>query len=110
VAEEMRRSDILCLPSFTEGSPNVIKEAMACGLPVVASRVGGVPDLVREGETGLLFEAGDASQLRSCLAKLVADGYLRQKMGAAAREHILVSGMTWDDTAKDFEDIFLRVL
>lgn len=110
VAEEMRRSDILCLPSFTEGSPNVIKEAMACGLPVVASRVGGVPDLVREGETGLLFEAGDANQLRTCLVKLVADGHLRRKMGAAAREHILVSGMTWDDTAKDFEEIFLRVL
>lgn len=110
VASEMRHSDILCLPSFTEGSPNVIKEALASGLPVVASRVGGIPDLVRHGETGFLFEAGNVEELRECIATLAANEALRIRMGRAAREFVMQSGMSWDDTAKDFEAIFDRML
>jgi glycosyltransferase involved in cell wall biosynthesis len=110
VASEMRNSDILCLPSFTEGSPNVIKEALASGLPVVASRVGGIPDLVRHGETGYLFEAGNVRELRECIATLAANEELRIRMGRAAREFVMRSGMSWNDTAIDFETIFNRIL
>lgn len=110
VASEMRRSDILCLPSFTEGSPNVIKEAMASGLPVVASKVGGIPDLVRHGETGFLFEVGNVEELRECIGTLAANEGLRMRMGRAAREFVMRSGMSWDDTAKDFEAIFDGIL
>ena len=110
VAEEMRRSDILCLPSFTEGSPNVIKEAMASGLAVVASRVGGIPDLVHDGETGLLFEPGNVEELRECMVRLAANEELRQQMGLAARAFVMGSGMSWHDTAADFEKIFDRIL
>ena len=106
VAETMKSSDILCLPSHTEGSPNVVKEAMSCGLPVVATRVGGVPDLVSDGETGLLFEIGNIDQLIEKLGIVVHDVPLRQSMGKKGRKKILDSGMDWKDTADQFDEIF----
>ncbi len=110
VAEIMRSSDILCLPSFTEGSPNVIKEAMASGLPVLATRVGGIPDLVNHGKTGLLFEPGNVRNLRQCLKELVQDPSLRASMGEAGLACLRKSGLNWDATAEDFDRIFRRVL
>ncbi len=106
VAEIMQYSDILCLPSHTEGSPNVVKEAMSCGLPVVATRVGGVPDLVTDGVTGFLFEIGNIDQMRGKLTLLIQDPALRQTMGEKGRKKILDSGMDWDSTAKQFDQIF----
>ena len=106
VAETMKSSDILCLPSHTEGSPNVVKEAMSCGLPVVATRVGGVPDLVTDGVTGFLFEIGNTDQLIEKLDLLVQDTALRQSMGEKGRKKILDSGMDWKDTADQFDKIF----
>jgi len=67
IALWMNACDVLCLPSLNEGLPNVLLEAMACGLPVVASRVGGVPEIVREGVNGLLTPAGDAAALAVAL-------------------------------------------
>ena len=62
-----------------------VLEAMAYGKPVVGSRMGGIPELVAEGETGLLFDAGDVGQLREHLDKLMAAPELRQLMGQRAR-------------------------
>jgi len=106
VAEIMRAADLLCLPSYTEGTPNVVKEAMASGLPIVATTVGGIPDLVKHGETGLLFEPGNVGELRLCLAKLVDDAALRLRMGAAGHARISESGLSWDAAAEDFDRIF----
>jgi len=110
VAKEMRNADLLCLPSFTEGSPNVIKEAMASGLPVVASRVGGIPEIVREGVTGLLFSPGDVGELRGCIATVAGDPSLRMAMGAEGREVVIRSGISWDSTAEEFDMMFANVL
>ncbi|MGA8831132.1 MAG: glycosyltransferase [Desulfomonilaceae bacterium] len=110
VAKLMRQSDILVLPSYTEGSPNVVKEAMASGLPVIGTRVGGVPDLVSHGKTGLLYEPGDVEALRECLFKLVKDGNMRVEMGRLSKEKLDQGGLNWDTTAADFESIFLRVI
>lgn len=80
-----RRASIGIVPSiFPDPCPTVAMEAMACGVPVVASRIGGLPDLVEDGETGLLVEAGDPGQLREALARLSADSPLASRMGEAA--------------------------
>ncbi len=109
VAELMRQSDILVLPSYTEGSPNVVKEAMATGLPVIGTRVGGVPDLVSHGENGLLYEPGNVEALRECLLKLVKDENMRVEMGRLSKRKLDQGGLNWETTAEDFESIFLHV-
>jgi glycosyltransferase involved in cell wall biosynthesis len=110
VARVMRTSHILCLPSYTEGSPNVIKEAMASGLPVVASRVGGIPDLVREGETALLFEPGSVEELRRCLLYFVTNPGMMEKMGSAGRELLMNRELSWDSTAAEFDVMFQGII
>jgi len=110
VAEIMRSADVLCLPSFMEGRPNVVNEAMASGIPVITTRIGGIPDMVREGETALLFEPGTVEQLRKHLETLVADADLRRKMGKAGHEFLTTSGVSWDATAEDFDVIFSGVI
>jgi glycosyltransferase involved in cell wall biosynthesis len=110
VGRLMRSSDVVCLPSHMEGRPNVVNEAMASGTAVIATRIGGIPDMVIEGETGLLFDAGNIEQLRQCLSTLVSDGDLRRKMGTAGREFLVNSGVSWDATAEDFDAIFSELL
>lgn len=73
------------VPSLLPDScPTVALEAMACGVPVVASRIGGLPELVVDGESGILFEPGDETGLRAAMATLLADEDARRAMGAAA--------------------------
>lgn len=76
----------LVLPSAQENSPMTIAEAMAVGLPVVATRVGGVSDMVKHGETGLLCEAGNMRGLTSCMRQLLEDPLLGNRLGDDARK------------------------
>lgn len=78
-------SDVFVLSSRSEGLPVSVLEAMAAGLPVVASRVGGVPELVEDGVGGFLVEPGDAAALAEALERLVDDRELRRRLGAGAR-------------------------
>jgi glycosyltransferase involved in cell wall biosynthesis len=73
------------LSSRSEGAPISILEAMAAGLPVVACDVGGVGELVADGETGLLVPPGDPARLSEALRRLLADPELRRRLGAAGR-------------------------
>lgn len=75
------QADIFVLPSYHEGLPMAILEAMACGLPVVSTRVGGIPELVSGGENGILVDPGDRPALLASLTTLLADPALRDKMG-----------------------------
>ena len=84
VSTWLRSIDIFVLPSISEAFSNSLMEAMACGCAVVASRVGGNPELVRHEQTGLLFEAGDAGGLAACLTRLAADAALRQSLAQRA--------------------------
>jgi len=81
--------DALVLPSSNEGTPVSAIEALAAGRPVVATRVGGVPDVVQEGEDGFLVEPGATGDLAARLAELARDPKLRERMGRAGRERVL---------------------
>ena len=81
--------DVFVLPSANEGTPVTAIEALAGGCPVVATRVGGVPDVVRDGEDGLLVEPGDEEALAAALRRLALDPELRARMGSASRERML---------------------
>lgn len=83
--ERFRTADVFVLPSHEEGQPMTILEAMAAGLPVVATRVGAVPDMIREGVEGTLVDAHDVPALAAALGELVRSGHLRRRMGSAAR-------------------------
>jgi glycosyltransferase involved in cell wall biosynthesis len=80
------RASVVACPSYREGYGVVCAEAMAHGRPVVASAVGGLRDLVVDGETGLLVPPGDRAALRAALERLLADRALRDRLGRAARE------------------------
>ncbi len=89
IRHHLRRAWIFAMASNREGSPNVILEAMAAGLPVVATRVGGVPELVEEGVTGILVERGDPQDLADALIDCLSDKAQRRAMGLKARERVL---------------------
>jgi glycosyltransferase involved in cell wall biosynthesis len=81
-------ADIMALPSLTEGLPNIVLEASAAGVPVVATAVGGTPEAVVDGETGLLVAAEDPVALADAINKLLADPARRERMGRAGREFV----------------------
>ena len=85
---EIAGADLLVLPSFMEGLPIVLMEAMALGVPVVASRVAGVPELIKDGVEGLLFRPSDWADLFDKMSTLLSDGDLRVRTVAAARAKI----------------------
>jgi glycosyltransferase involved in cell wall biosynthesis len=84
VADWMRRIDVFALTSETESFPNALLEAMACGCCVIGSRVGGVPELIRDRETGVLVPPGDAGALADALRTLITDRQRRRSLGEAA--------------------------
>ncbi len=87
VAQSMRAIDIFVLSSESESFPNALLEAMACGCSVIGSNVGGIPELISPGKSGLLFRSGDSADLAAQLQRVIADSALRQQLSrnAAAR-------------------------
>jgi glycosyltransferase involved in cell wall biosynthesis len=88
VLNRYRRAAVVVCPSRRDGFPVACAEAMAHGRPVVASAVGGLPDMVVDGETGLLVPPRDPAALRAAIDRLLADPDLRRRLGHAARERI----------------------
>ena len=89
VAGYYRLFDAFLLPSVNEGTPVSAIESLASGTPVVANRVGGVPDVVRDGVDGFLVEAGDVEGAAERLATLAFDPALRARLGEAGRGRVL---------------------
>jgi glycosyltransferase involved in cell wall biosynthesis len=105
----LNASDLFVLSSRWEGNPLSVMEAMAAGLPVVSTAVGGVPELVREGETGLLVPSGDAAALARALQALVDDPARREAMGKAARQHA-ITHFDIRHTVRQYEALYERLL
>ncbi len=105
VTDFLHITDIFVLPSLQEGMPNSLLEAMACGLPVIASKIGGVVDVVEDGKSGILFEAGDVSGLASAMIRLLKDTELRQRLGAEARKRI-VDNFSIDGIADEYIKLY----
>lgn len=80
--------DVFCLPSFAEGVPVVYMEAMAVGLPVVATRIAGVPELIEDGQSGLLVPPGRADAVADALRRLALDHELRRRLAEAGRRSV----------------------
>jgi glycosyltransferase involved in cell wall biosynthesis len=85
---EIARADMLALPSFLEGLPIVLMEAMAMGVPVVATRVAGIPELVVDDVTGLLFTPANWQELAACMKRLLNDEALRNRLATAGRSKV----------------------
>lgn len=97
--------DTFVLSSISEGCSNVLLEAMACGVPVVATETGGIPELVTHGKNGLLFPVGDAAALGRCLHSLYRDNALRSSLIDAAQQRI-ATDFTLEKTVKGYEQIY----
>jgi len=88
LADLYRRASVFVMPSFYETFGISVIEAMAFGLPVVATRTGGLPEVVEDGVTGILVPTGDAEALADALIRLLRDPDLRQRMGQAGQERV----------------------
>jgi glycosyltransferase involved in cell wall biosynthesis len=109
VADLLAASDAFVLPSISEAFPNSAIEAMAAGLPVVASATGGLLDLIEHGRTGLLFEPGDADALADALAGLLCDRARAARLGDAARDEV-TARYSFERMVRTFEDLYLAGL
>jgi glycosyltransferase involved in cell wall biosynthesis len=105
VAACLAAADVFCLPSFAEGVPVVLMEAMQAGLPVVATRVMGIPELVDEELSGLLVPPGRSEPLAAALARLAGDAPLRQRLGAAGAQTVR-ERFDVDDSAARLTELF----
>jgi glycosyltransferase involved in cell wall biosynthesis len=109
VMQAWQRSLFGTVPSTClDASPTVTLEAMACGKPVIGSNIGGIPDQIVEGETGLLIPPGDAGALRAALMRLITDESLRLRMGAAAK--LRVDQFRASNVVHKIEEMYLSIL
>ncbi|MDT4897817.1 MAG: L-malate glycosyltransferase [Acidobacteriota bacterium] len=109
ISDYLSASDVLLLPSEQESFGLAALEAMACEVPVIASRVGGIPEVVTDGETGFLSEVGDVEKMSADAARLAADEELRREMGRRARESA-ISRYSTDLVIPQYINFYERVL
>ncbi len=107
-AECLRSIDIFVLPSRSEAFSNSLLEAMACGCCPVATRIGGNLELIRDGENGMLFDAGDAEQLCQVLQRLIENPALRRSLSAQARS--VAEGFSIGAAARRMEAIYTELI
>jgi L-malate glycosyltransferase len=105
----LRAADVLVLPSKMEGLGSVLWEAMACRLPVVACAAGGIPEVVADGETGLLVPVGDADALANALARVLADPALAHTLGENGRARFQQLGTT-DTLVRRYLEVYAELL
>ena len=108
VVSYYQNADILVNPSLSESFGRSLIEAMSCCVPVVATRAGGMPDVVGDGKTGLLVESNDPDGLAGAILQLLSDDELRSSMGQAGRRRVLEL-FTWEklveNLSRNYEEI-----
>jgi glycosyltransferase involved in cell wall biosynthesis len=109
VPAHLAETDIFVLPSRSESFPNAILEAMAAGLPVIASGVGGILELIDDGRTGLLVPPGEADALAARIMHLMDDAAEGARLGAAARADA-TARFSFDRMVAGFQDVYLTEL
>jgi glycosyltransferase involved in cell wall biosynthesis len=108
VQDYMNRAEVFVLPSLSEGFPVTILEAMACGLPVVATRVGGIPDIIEDGTNGYLVDARDQEQIAEALLRVLQDKMLQKIMSNNNRKS--AEKYRWDTVAATLEGVYQNSL
>jgi len=103
--EAIAEADVLVLPSRTEGIPRVIIEAFLFGKPVIASRVGGIPDVVKDNENGILIEPADSKELTRAVLRIANNTKLREALGVRAQAYAKTLP-TWDELSRDIISIY----
>jgi len=109
VDELMRQASLFVRPSYLEGMPLTVLEAMASGLPVVATPVGGTPEIVSDEDTGYLVSVGDRDALAGAISSLLDDPVGTARMGARGRQ-IVETGYSWDRAVERTEAVYREVI
>lgn len=109
VADVLRGCDIFVRPSLMEGMPLTVLEAMACGVPVVATPVGGTPEVVQDEHTGLLVPTADVGELSIALVRLAQQQQLRERLGEAGRR-LVCSDFTWDGVVEKNLEVYRQAV
>lgn len=107
VVDFLHAGDIFVLPSLQEGMPNSLLEAMSCGLPIVATRIGGVVDLIQDGRNGILADPGDHHGIAHGIIRLLEDKGYASGLGRAAF-HTIQSGYNLDEVIKRYIDLYMK--
>ncbi|MCQ8893263.1 MAG: glycosyltransferase family 4 protein [Methanolinea sp.] len=107
VKKYMQQADIFVLPSLSEGLPNVILEAMACGLPIVASRVGGIPDVIEDGVNGYLVTPKRLDEIAEKIVILLQNDKLREKI--SRNNLIKIKSYRWENIILNLEKLYLII-
>jgi len=114
VPSYLAAADMVAVPSihhegYVDGLPNVVLEAMAAGKPVVASRVGGLRDVIRDGDNGVLVPEQDVGALAGAITRLARDPELRMRLGSAG-QRLVRDELTWEAVGERLESVFERVV
>lgn len=109
MAGQYARADIFVLPSLAEGMSNALLEAMACGLPCLASDISANAELIQDGVNGLLFPVGDARALAKRIELLLSDRALAQGLGDAARKTV-EARYTFEHVTEAYQALYLKLI
>jgi 1,4-alpha-glucan branching enzyme len=109
VPERLARADIFALPSRSEAFPNAVLEAMASGLPIVATGIGGICELIEHERNGLLVAPGDHQTLATQICRLMDDEALARRLSQSARAHVHAR-YSFDRMVAQFEELYLNAL
>lgn len=109
ISEMYDRASVFCRPSYSEGLPLTMLEAMASGVPPVVTAIAGVPEVVTDRKTGLLLEPSRSDQIEAAIVELFDDETFRAELARNAREYV-VNNLTWEQRSREVSDVYQNVL